>query len=163
MVRSRTCIYIYRESMFHTWNFVIKFNFFFKFCYREGSFQLFRGGGSSLMVAILQVLITLCPLCPVCPIFSDQHSSTIPSWPSILDPIFNIFYISNILSNVFHSGPALSGSLVKTFGFGAMLTGCGIVCFLYCPLLLLLRYFLVLFGCSWYFWQFLSLLVKMYK
>merc|ERR1712117_275168 len=39
----------------------------------------------------------------------------------------------------FAVGPALSGSLVKTFGFGAMLTGCGIVCFLYCPLLLLLR------------------------
>ena len=40
---------------------------------------------------------------------------------------------------IFLTGPALSGSLVKTFGFGAMLTGCGIVCFLYCPLLLLLR------------------------
>ena len=53
------------------------------------------------MVAILQVLITLCPLCPVCPIFSDEHSSTIPSSPSILDPLFNISCISNILSNVF--------------------------------------------------------------
>merc|ERR1719187_617098 len=39
----------------------------------------------------------------------------------------------------FAIGPALSGSLVKSFGFGNMLIGCGIVCFLYCPLLLLLR------------------------
>lgn len=39
----------------------------------------------------------------------------------------------------FAVGPALSGSLVKEFGFGAMLTGCGIICFLYCPFLLLLR------------------------
>jgi len=39
----------------------------------------------------------------------------------------------------FAIGPALSGSLVKKFGFGAMLTGCGFVCFLYMPLLVLLR------------------------
>merc|ERR1712112_736031 len=39
----------------------------------------------------------------------------------------------------FAVGPALSGSLVKAFGFGNMLIGCGCVCFLYCPLLLLLR------------------------
>merc|ERR1719471_2583890 len=39
----------------------------------------------------------------------------------------------------FAVGPALSGSLVKTFGFGAMLTGCGIVCFAYCPFLVMLK------------------------
>jgi DHA1 family solute carrier family 18 vesicular amine transporter 1/2 len=39
----------------------------------------------------------------------------------------------------FAIGPALSGSLVKEFGFGAMLMGCGVVCFLYCPFLLLLK------------------------
>jgi len=39
----------------------------------------------------------------------------------------------------FAVGPALSGSLVKSFGFGNMLIGCGCVCFLYCPFLLLLR------------------------
>ena len=66
-----------------------------------------------------------------------------PSWLSLLDRLFSI--LSTVFLPVINcdylSGPALSGSLVKTFGFGAMLTGCGIVCFLYCPLLLLLRYF----------------------
>jgi len=39
----------------------------------------------------------------------------------------------------FAVGPALSGSLVKAFGFGNMLIGCGCVCFLYCPFLLCLK------------------------
>lgn len=39
----------------------------------------------------------------------------------------------------FAVGPALSGTLVKDLGFGKMLVGCGFICFLYCPFLLLLR------------------------
>jgi len=39
----------------------------------------------------------------------------------------------------FAVGPALSGTLVKDFGFASMLVGIGFICFLYCPLLLLLR------------------------
>ncbi|TRY76800.1 hypothetical protein TCAL_10459 [Tigriopus californicus] len=39
----------------------------------------------------------------------------------------------------FAIGPALSGNLVKAIGFKAMLTGIGVVCFLYGPLLILLK------------------------
>jgi len=39
----------------------------------------------------------------------------------------------------FAVGPALSGTLVKDFGFTSMLVGCGFICFLYCPLLLFLK------------------------
>ena len=64
------------------------------------------------------------------PIFLDEHSGHITR-PNCQPHQYQVY--------IFLTGPALSGSLVKTFGFGAMLTGCGIVCFLYCPLLLLLR------------------------
>ena len=78
------------------------------------------------------------------PIFWHHFSLFHFSQTNILAPLF-IRWIEDFkpkydfLYCPFLSGPALSGSLVKTFGFGAMLTGCGIVCFLYCPLLLLLR------------------------
>lgn len=39
----------------------------------------------------------------------------------------------------FAIGPALSGNLVKAIGFKAMLTGIGLVCILYGPLLILLK------------------------
>lgn len=39
----------------------------------------------------------------------------------------------------FAVGPALSGTLVKKFGFGNMLIGCGCLCFLYCPFLMALK------------------------
>lgn len=39
----------------------------------------------------------------------------------------------------FAVGPALSGTLVRDFGFTSMLVGCGFLCFLYCPLLMLLK------------------------
>ena len=39
----------------------------------------------------------------------------------------------------FAVGPALSGTLVKHFGFQKMLIGVAFLCFLYCPLLTLLK------------------------
>ena len=39
----------------------------------------------------------------------------------------------------FAVGPALSGTLVKNFGFQKMLIGVAFICFLYCPLLTLLK------------------------
>ncbi len=39
----------------------------------------------------------------------------------------------------FAVGPAISGSLVETVGFKAMMLGIGVVCFIYCPFLVLLR------------------------
>merc|ERR1712117_1010806 len=39
----------------------------------------------------------------------------------------------------FAIGPALSGTLVKNFGFRNMLVGVAFICFLYCPLLTLLK------------------------
>ena len=39
----------------------------------------------------------------------------------------------------FAVGPALSGTLVKEFGFQKMLVGVGIICLLYCPLLFMLK------------------------
>merc|ERR550519_199965 len=39
----------------------------------------------------------------------------------------------------FAIGPALSGSLVETIGFKNMLLGIGFICFLYCPVLLMLK------------------------
>jgi len=39
----------------------------------------------------------------------------------------------------FAVGPALSGTLVKNFGFAKMLIGVAFICFLYCPLLTLLK------------------------
>ena len=39
----------------------------------------------------------------------------------------------------FAVGPALSGTLVKDFGFQKMLVGVGIICLLYCPLLVMLK------------------------
>ena len=39
----------------------------------------------------------------------------------------------------FAVGPALSGTLVKEFGFQKMLVGVGIICLLYCPLLVMLK------------------------
>ena len=39
----------------------------------------------------------------------------------------------------FAIGPALSGSLVKEYGFQKMLVGVAVICLLYCPLLLMLK------------------------
>merc|ERR1719381_421476 len=39
----------------------------------------------------------------------------------------------------FAVGPALSGTLVRDFGFSSMLIGCGFICFIYCPLLFYLK------------------------
>jgi len=39
----------------------------------------------------------------------------------------------------FAIGPALSGTLVKEFGFQKMLVGVAVICLLYCPLLLMLK------------------------
>jgi len=39
----------------------------------------------------------------------------------------------------FAIGPALSGSLVESIGFKNMLLGIGFICFLYCPVLLMLK------------------------
>jgi len=39
----------------------------------------------------------------------------------------------------FAVGPALSGTLVKEFGFQAMLVGVALICFAYCPFLLMLK------------------------
>ena len=39
----------------------------------------------------------------------------------------------------FAIGPALSGTLVKEFGFQQMLVGVALICFAYCPLLMMLK------------------------
>ena len=40
---------------------------------------------------------------------------------------------------MYATGPALSGTLVKEFGFQAMLVGVALICFAYCPFLLMLK------------------------
>ena len=37
------------------------------------------------------------------------------------------------------AGPALSGTLVKEFGFQNMLVGVAVICFAYCPFLVMLK------------------------